>query len=64
MEKDVVRLESLKLAVSRTTDHSEALARAKEYEDFINNGAKIVHNVDPASANMTAGKDGKRPAQG
>lgn len=64
MDKDVVRLESLKLAVSRTTDQSEILARAKAYEVFINGDEKKTLNVVPTSEGLTGGKDPKRPAKG
>lgn len=36
MERDAVRLECLKLAVTRTTDQTEILARAEEYYGFVN----------------------------
>ena len=35
MEKHLVRLECLKLAVTRTPDHPEGLKRAEEYYDFV-----------------------------
>lgn len=64
MDKDVVRLESLKLAVSRTTDQKDILARAKEFEDFINGIEKKTLNAVPTSEGLTEGKDLKRPAKG
>ena len=35
MERDVLRLECLKLATQRTPDHTEGLLRAEEYFKFV-----------------------------
>ncbi len=40
MDTDVIRLECLKLAVSKNSGHVETLARAKEYTDFVTNQLK------------------------
>ncbi len=64
MDKDVVRLESLKLAITRTTDQRDILARATEYEVFINGGEKKALNSVPTREILTDGKDIKRPAKG
>lgn len=35
MDRDVIRLECLKLAANRIPDHQECMLRAKSYEDFV-----------------------------
>ncbi len=35
MERDELRLECIKLAASKSPDHSEALARAEQYFEFV-----------------------------
>ncbi len=61
MERDTIRLECLKLAVSRSVDLQETTARAEEFFKFVTESGKSSDNASPPSAGMTAGK-GQRPA--
>ena len=42
MERDTIRLECIKLAVGRTTDHQEALKRATGYFEFVIDPGEVV----------------------
>ncbi len=61
MERDLIRLECIKLAVSATRNHDDSLARAKEYFDFVNEAdpgqrEQAAITPDPAGAAVTVGK--------
>lgn len=66
MERDELRLECMKIAASRTTDHGEALSRAESIYEFVTKPATatIEDLVRPTAGNSTsgvgptAGKDG------
>ena len=42
MEKDTIRLECIKLAVGKTTNHQEALTRAEDYVNFVIDPKDVV----------------------
>jgi hypothetical protein len=64
MEREQLRLECLKLAVSRTTDLQESVARAEIFYGFVIAQPKPVE-MSPITpipgAGVTAGKDRNRP---
>ncbi len=50
MDRDMMRLECLKMAVSKTTDHKDSLLRAEEYFSFVTdekdkNQTQVSHGV-------------------
>ncbi len=68
MERDILRLECLKLAATRTTDQKEILSRAEQFEAFILkdvapvNGVKHIGNAQASeSVGVTVGKTTTRP---
>ncbi len=55
MERDTIRLECLKLAVTKTSDQKEIIVRAEQFVEF-------VGNTIPG-ADVTVGKDDSLPGQ-
>lgn len=68
MQRDELRLECLKLAVSKTPDFNEGVLRAERYFEFITEGQEAKNEkpeTTPAhGASVTVGKDNTRPAKG
>lgn len=52
MERDALRLECLKLAVGKTTDHQEALIRAEEFFAFVKNSGSKQPDAQKHSDNV------------
>lgn len=57
MNKDVIRLECLKLALSKGVNHVETMARAEEYVKFVNDQMNEIPVTTPSKedAAVTAG---------
>lgn len=68
MEREELRLECLKLAVSRTPDHNEGLLRAEQFFQFVKKDEQASAQKSPTTsipgAGVTVGKDHNRPGQG
>jgi len=63
METNEIRLECLRLAISKSPEHGEALKRAKEYVDFVENtqddtkqpkAPETAPKVDKKSGNLSS----------
>lgn len=69
MERAEIRLKCLELAVGRTTNHQEAMARFKEYFDLVTEldtqANKITGNsMAQNGVGLTVGKNGSPPGKG
>lgn len=61
MDREEIRLECLKLAVSQTAALDEVLGRGEKFYEFV---TKQADNAQISSASQTAGETAADPAEG